>query len=50
MLAVVILQTETDQLPRLFGVLAVAGLGSLIAGGILLWLLGNQRGRRLSAA
>lgn len=48
-LAVVILQTETDQLPRLFGVLAVAGLGSLIAGGILLWLLGNQRGRRLSA-
>ncbi|MBX3071362.1 MAG: HAMP domain-containing histidine kinase [Thermomicrobiales bacterium] len=47
--AVVGLSIPTSDLPELLGVLALAGGASLATGGILLWTLGHQQGRRISA-
>ncbi|MGE3797221.1 MAG: HAMP domain-containing protein [Thermomicrobiales bacterium] len=47
--AVVLLDYPADDLLRLSGVLLVSGTVSLVIGGILLWLLGEQHGRRIAA-
>ncbi len=48
-IAVVFLDTTTDDLPKLALTLLVTAIASLTAGGILLWLLQGRHGRRISA-
>ncbi len=47
--AVVLLDYPTGDLPKLTAILFAAAIGSLLIGGVLLWLLSERHGRRVAA-